>query len=299
MAHMKHIDDLYSDLVQSILEEGEWSENRTGIRTLFKIGHYMKIDCSEYFPLLTTKRVYWKSAFSEMLGFIRGYDNAAEFRKLGCKVWDQNANENKEWLENPYRTGQDDLGQIYGVQWRYWYDEVNKTHIDQLQKVITDLSNGVDNRREIITAWNPSRLTQMALPPCHYTMIFSLTNNKTTLDLSLFIRSNDVFLGNPYNISQYAFLLHLMARITNKKVGNLHYHSTNVHIYENHMNQIREQISRTPKIQKPQIHFHGAAKRLSGDDLFEFIETTDIPLDNWVQIIGYDPHPAIKAPMAV
>jgi len=286
-------DEQYIDLLKELLRDGEWSSNRTGINTLFKIGHYMGIDCEHEFPLLTTKRVYWKSAFAEILGFIRGYDSAKDFRSIGCKVWDQNANENDQWLNNPNRNGTDSLGRIYGVQWRRWYDPQTNQSIDQLKKVVDDLSNGIDDRREIITAWNPAELDLMALPPCHFTMIFSLSENKSKLNLSLIIRSNDVFLGNPFNIAQYAFLLNVIAKITKKRVGVLHYFCSNVHIYRNHLDQVKEQLTRSPKGNRPWINISNKV------DSLEFLENTDEPIENWANVINYDPHPPIKASMAV
>jgi thymidylate synthase len=217
-------------------------------------------------------------------------------------VWDKDANENVQWVNNPHREGTDDLGRIYGVQWRQWSDEgfipqgdnvfeFDDTSIDQLKNVIDDLKAGIDNRREIITAWNPVELHMMALPPCHYMMIFSLTKNNTTLDLSFFMRSNDVALGLPYNIAQYAFLLHLIARITNKKVGNLHYHGTNVHIYEPHIEGLKKQISRLPKFEKPKLTLAPEC------DTLEFLETTEKPISEWVDVKNYDPHDPIKFEM--
>lgn len=296
----KTYDKQYVDLVEDILENGEVSENRTGVNTLFKIGHLFEIDCSKNFPLLTTKRVSWKSAFAEMLGFIRAYDDAKAFRKLGCKVWDKDANENQDWLDNPHRGYKDYLGPIYGVQWRHW-DAGHGLNVDQLQMVVNDLSKGIDNRREIVSAWNPGEMefvdngekydSLMALPPCHVFMQFSLVNNKSTVDLFVYQRSWDIGLGNPFNIAQYAFLLHLISHITNKKVGILRYFGNNCHIYENHINALTEQIQRDRKKQ-PKISFKYLPNSL--EELYE--EKYDL-IPEWVEIKGYNPHPAIKMEM--
>ena len=284
---MKSIDEQYKNLLEDVLRNGEWQQNRTGVPTLFKIGAHLSIDCSQSFPLLTTKKVYWKSAFAEMLGFIRGYDNAADFRALGCNVWNKDANENVCWLNSSHRRGKDDLGRIYGVQWRSW-----EPGIDQLRNVVKDLSLDIDNRREIIIAWNPAELEQMALPPCHFAMTFSLTEERSKVNLSVFQRSWDLALGCPYNITQYAFLLNLIAVITKKRVGVLHFHAVNVHIYENHLEGIQEQLRREPKEQHPKIWIDPDLC-----DSLDFIDEASRSMDEWVAVYNYDPHPPIKFEM--
>lgn len=284
-------DNTYLNILRDLIDFGESTKNRTGIDCLQKHGLYFEVDLQKEFPLLTTKTVYWKSAFAEMLGFIRGYTNAEQFRKLGCSVWNQNANENEEWLKNQYRKGTDDLGKIYGYQWRNWQAETG--HIDQLYNVIQDLKNNVDNRREIITAWNPGELDQMALPPCHSLMQFGLRDNKAYLDLFVYQRSQDIFLGNPFNVAQYSFLLHLIAKITNHKPGKLMCFVFNYHLYKNHVEQAKQQYSRSIKRIIPTIEISDEATTL------DFLMTTEIPVENWVAINNYNPHPPIKASMAV
>ena len=281
----------YLNTVVDVLKNGEKSSNRTGIDTLFKFGLSMKFNLQNGFPLLTTKKMAWKSAFAEMLGFLRGYDNAADFRKLGCHVWDQNANENEEWLNNPFRKGTDDIGRAYGVQWRQWRTN-NSTTINQLKKVYDDLRQGKDNRREIVTAWNPAELDRMALPPCHMFMQFGIRRSEHLLDLSVYIRSNDIGLGMPFNIAQYAFLLTVMAQITGYKPGTLHYFAFNYHIYENHIKPLKEQVKRIPR-DAPTIYINPDC------DSLEFLETTKLPIEKWVEIDNYNPHPYIKMEMAV
>ena len=299
---VSYVDQSYFDIVKRIMLEGEdEQDNRTHIPTRFVIGHYMQLPVHSQFPLLTTKRVFWKAAFAEMIGFIRGYNSAADFRKLGCNVWNKNANENQQWLQNPYRKGEDHLGRIYGVQWRDWNSGTRS--IDQLQKVIDDLSRDCDDRREIITAWNPGEIDLMALPPCHMTMVFSLSKQKTRVNLFVLIRSNDVFLGMPFNIAQYAFLLHLVSKMTGKQVGDLHYYANNVHIYHSHFSQIHTQMSRIPTYNVPTLSFHREYDEMNMKQWYEFImqyAPDEIgKIDQWVSIDNYDPHPPIKAEMAV
>ena len=291
-------DLVYRDIVSDILETGELQENRTGINTLYKIGKYWELDTSpEMFPILTTKRVFWKSAFSEMLGFLRGYSSAADFRNLGCNVWDANANENQEWLNNPNRKGTDDLGRVYGVQWRDWKRGKMFAYVDQINNVITDLSKGIDNRREIVTAWNPGELDQMALPPCHMTMIFSLVEDKTKVDLFLLLRSSDTGLGLPYNMIQYAFLLNLIAMITKKNPGTLRIYANNIHIYENHLDALKEQLTRNSSLDESDAY---PVLILNDDiDIGVISPSSDMTLSDIASVEFYNPHPPIKMEMAV
>lgn len=297
-----HVDREYLALLDRIINLGEdEQDNRTSIPTRFLIGNYLRLPLHSQFPLLTTKKVFWKAAFAEMIGFIRGYDNAADFRALGCNVWNQNANDNKQWLQNSHRKGEDDLGRIYGVQWRDWYRPIG--HIDQFNKVIDDLSQDKDDRREIVTAWNPGEIEMMALPPCHMTMIFSLSHNKTRVNLFTLLRSNDVLLGMPFNLAQYGFLLHLVAKMTGKKVGYLHYYANNVHLYSNHLVQARTQMMREPRTEIPTISFH-KNKEMNTQSLWKRFVLESPPeeissFDDWLSINDYHPHPPIKAEMAV
>lgn len=293
-------DEYYIKLVNDVLTTGELATNRTGIDTLYKNGLYMEFDMEEGFPLLTTKRVPWKSAFGEMLGFIRGYTNAADFRALGCSVWDKNANENVEWLQNPNRKGIDDLGLIYSSRWRNWKSiyysipdqDFIAVKVDQLQDVYEKLENNIDDRRLIIEGWNPAELHLQALPVCHKTMQFSLRNNKQYLDLFLHVRSNDIGLGMPFNVAQYAWLLHLMAKITGHKPGKLLYFAMNYHIYVNHIDALKEQISRDIR-PMPKLVLDDCVTDLI------FLECTKLPLQDWTSVLNYNPHPNIKMDMAI
>lgn len=292
---MDNFDVVYSDILRDVLANGELQSNRTGIDTLFKIGKYFELEVASQFPLLTTKKIYWKSAFAEMIGFILGYSNASDFRRIGCNVWNQNANENQQWLNNPARLGPDDLGAIYGVQWRSWATLGQSKCIDQLELVVNDLKNGIDNRREIVTAWNPGELDIMALPPCHMTMIFSLVKESTTVDLFVLVRSNDVFLGMPFNVAQYAFLLHLIAQITNKTPGTLRYYANNVHIYQTHLDVARAQSLRMPMQQKPRIEINSDIRSLVDLD----IDVQNKLITDVVTVHDYVCHPPLLASMAV
>lgn len=291
-------EEQYLAFVKDVLETGERASNRTGIDTLFKHGLYMEIDMSDGFPLLTTKRVNWKSAFAEMLGFIRGYDNAADFRVLGTKVWDQNANENKEWLANPYRKGVDDLGLIYSSRWRKWKNWIPSltgstlvcSVVDQFKDVYTKLSKGIDDRRLIVEGWHPAELHLQCLPVCHKHHQYGIRGEY--LDLALYVRSNDIGLGLVFNVAQYAWLLHLMAQITGHKPGKLLYFAFNAHIYVNHIDALKEQLKREPK-DPPSLIIHPRCSDL------KFLEETTIPIDQWTFIEGYDPHPALKMQMCV
>lgn len=542
-------DDYYLNLVDDVLTTGELSKNRTGIDTLYKNGLYMEFDMEEGFPLLTTKRVPWKSAFGEMLGFIRGYTNAADFRKLGSSVWDKNADWSPLWNNNPLKQKDGDLQRIYGYRWRNWHNwteifpkkeekpiqtppviivaeqlpiiystspyatkvgneyetkmcgklrvveylpetsrykvqflrtgyikEVetselsfnitrckikdpyypswanmgvqgekvskeltelllptwrqmlnrcyapsqikynwyinswvcdrwlefekfvedaqklprwhlkvlepnnytldkdylggkhyspstcrwstrneqavnssncstikitnskgeyvlakgipqiaeilenkccliqnclNKTQhqskghafeyvdnivsyskVDQLKEVYAKINNNYDDRRLIIEGWHPAELDMQALPVCHKTMQFGLSNNNQTLDLFLHVRSNDIGLGMPFNVAQYAWLLHLMAKITNHKPGKLCYFAMNYHIYVNHIDALKEQLTRIPK-ESPEIMLSNDVADLN------FLETTELPISDWTNILNYNPYPSIKMEMAV
>lgn len=276
----------YLELARKVLNDGVLKPNRTGINTLGIIGGMMQFDLADGFPIVTTKKTAFRVAIAEMLGFLRGYDSAAQFRKLGCKVWDANANENPQWLNNPKRMCDDDLGRIYGVQAREWNG--TNGYVDQLSNVYEDLKAGIDNRREIITHWNPGEMQNMALPPCHLLYQFGIQDGR--LCLSMYQRSADMALGVPFNVVGYAWLLSVMAKITGLKPGIFTHFLHDIHIYENHLEGMREQLSRRP-YGLPQLH------------ITKDINTLE-DLENWVtpddfQLINYNHWPAIKYDMAV
>ena len=291
----------YLQLLDRVLEQGEWMNNRTGIRTLRVEGAMLEFDLRLGFPAVTTKQLAFNAVKGELLGFIRGCDNAAQFRDLGCRVWDQNANENRQWLGSPYRRGPDDLGRIYGVQWRAWTspntglaDEPHLNFIDQLAIAVDKIENNPTDRRIIVTAWNPGELNEMALPPCH--LLFQLLPNPDTKELSLcmYQRSCDLFLGIPFNIASYALLLELIARATGYTAKKLVMSLADAHIYENHLDQVKFQLTRMP-FAGPTLRIGeiGGLRQLAGIEYLESIQPHHI----WLE--GYAHHPAIKAPMAV
>jgi len=271
----------YLDIAEKCLA-GTRKSNRTGIDTVGYMGDMAKYDLGEGFPAVTSKKLAYRQIIAEMLGFIRGYTNAADFRKLGCKVWDANANENKDWLNNPYRKGKDDLGAIYGAQARDFNGE------DQLLSVYENLRKGIDTRREIVIHWNPAELDQMALPPCHLLYQFGIDGEY--LNMSLYQRSVDVPLGLPYNIAGYAWLLSVMAQITGHKAGTLTHFMHDIHVYENQIEQLQVQLSRSTH-PLPQLIINKDIKTLS--DLETWVTPDDFTLANYVH------EPALSYPFAV
>lgn len=310
----------YRDLVKHVLKHGVRQSNRTGVDTLKCNGYMMKFDLSEGFPLLTLKRTPFKMIVGEMLAFLRGYDNVKDFQKLGVTVWDANA-EAEYWTKNPNCRGDGDLNRIYGVQARQWLKPVcgitswaseamfgenlidldNSKYyvndcqgivyekIDQLKMLVDNLTKGIDDRRAIVTHWNPGELDQMALPPCHLLYQFGIAGNK--LNMSMYQRSADIGLGVPFNIAGYAWLLSVIARITGLKAGTFTHFLHDVHIYENHIEGMEKMLTREDR-KLPTLLIHQDIQTLS--DLENYADPSD---DFAVQ--GYNPHPAIKLKMAV
>lgn len=325
----------YLDLVRDILENGSWQENRTGIRTKSVHGAMMKFDLAQGFPAVTTKKLAFKSAIGEMVGFLRANRSAAGFRQLGCKVWDQNANENQAWLANPYRLEEDDLGPVYGVQWRQWpayklidlqqpqsraqiqdalsrgYQEIGTLNtgpesspgvllykaVDQLRQCLDTLIHDPGSRRILFHGWNWAQLEEMALPPCHLLYQFLVNQATRELSLCLYIRSNDVGLGTPFNLTEGAALLHLLGRLTGYKPRWFTYFIGDAHIYENHTEMLQEQLRREP-LSSPRLVLSDripdyAVTGKYEPEWLEKIEPTDFRLE------GYEHHPHLTAPMAV
>lgn len=321
----------YLDLVRQIFEQGSWQENRTGVRTLSVPGMSMRFDLQQGFPAVTTKKLAFKSAIGEMVGFIRGSRSAAEFRQLGCKVWDQNANENKQWLENPYRLGEDDLGPVYGVQWRKWpaYKLVDEGDfakielalsqgwrvigpvqedgeepqtllykpVDQLRHCLDTIMKNPSDRRILFHGWNWAQLDEMALPPCHLLYQFLANKSKGELSLCLYVRSNDVGLGTPFNLTEGAALLHLVARLTGYKAKWFTYFVGDAHIYENHVDMLQEQLKREP-YPAPQFSISDRVPEYAKTGKYEpeWLERVE-PSD--FSLVGYQHHAPLTAPMAV
>lgn len=280
----------YLDLCQRVISQGEWIHNeRTGKRCLTVINANLEYDVTNgKFPVLTTKKLAWKPAIAEMLGYLRGYDSAAQFRALGTKTWDANANKNEAWLANPYRTGPDSMGRAYGVQGRRWMNPEGKP-IDQLKKIVDDLSRGHDDRREILTFWNPGEMDRMCLPACMHTHTFSVVNGK--LYLTSFQRSDDLPLGHGFNQVQVAWLLLIMAQITNLVPQKAFHVITNAHVYEDQLPMLRDiQLQRTPYA-SPTLKVNPDIKTL------EDLETW-VTLDDF-ELVDYEHHPAIAYPFSV
>ena len=279
----------YIDLCRRILDEGEWIYNkRTGKQCLTVIDANLEYDVSDCtLPVLTTKKLFWKPAIAEMLGYLRGYTNAADFRAIGCNTWDTNANENRAWLCNPFRKGTDDMGRCYGAQGRDWRNPEG-TSIDQLRMVYDDLRQGIDNRSEIMTFLNPGERDRACLNACMYSHTFSLVNGK--LYLTSYQRSDDVPLGHGFNQVQVAWLLLIMAQITGNKPAKAFHKIINVHIYEDQVQLLKEQIEREP-YPLPKLEINPKIKTL--EDLETWVTTDDFKL------VGYQHHPAIKFPFSV
>lgn len=280
----------YLQLCQRLVDEGTWIENeRTGKRCLTVINADLeyRVDKNE-FPLITTRKSFFKSAIAEFIGYIRGYDNAADFRKLGTKTWDANANLNDAWLNNPYRQGDDDMGRVYGVQGRAWA-KTDGGHIDQLQKIVDNLSRGIDDRGEIITFYNPGEFHMGCLRPCMHTHTFSLLGD--TLHLTSYQRSCDVPLGLNFNQVQVYTFLALMAQITGHKAGIAYHKIVNAHIYEDQLPLMRDvQLKRAP-FASPKLIINPDIKSLK--DLESWVTMDDF------EVQDYQHHDAIAYPFSV
>lgn len=280
----------YEDLCQRIVDEGQWIENeRTGKRCLTVINADLEYNVgANEFPMVTTRKSYFKSAIAEFLGYIRGYDNAEDFRKLGTKTWDANANLNEAWLKNPHRKGEDDMGRVYGVQGRAWA-KPDGSHLDQLKKIVDDLSKGFDDRGEILTFYNPGEFDMGCLRPCMHTHNFSLVGD--TLHLSSFQRSCDVPLGLNFNQVQVFFFLAIMAQITGHKAGKAYHKIVNAHIYEDQLALMRDvQLKREP-FPSPKLIINPDIKSL--EDLETWVTMDDFKVE------GYQSHEPIAYPFAV
>jgi thymidylate synthase len=280
----------YLQLCRRIIDEGHWIENkRTGKRCLTIINADLTYNVADNeFPLVTTRKSYWKSAIAELIGYLRGYSSAADFRKLGTKTWDANANENTVWLNNPYRKGEDDMGRVYGVQGRSWQKPDGGT-VDQLRKIVDNLCNGIDDRGEILTFYNPGEFHMGCLRPCMHTHTFSLLGD--TLYLTSYQRSCDVPLGQNFNQLQVFTLLKLMAQITGKQPGHAYHKIVNAHIYEDQLELMRDvQLKREP-FPSPGLHINPDIRSLA--DL-----ETWVTLDDF-EVSDYQHHEAIVYPFSV
>lgn len=261
----------YLDLLQHVLDHGILKEDRTGTGTHSVFGYQMRFDLQDGFPLLTTKKLHLKSIIHELLWFLKGDTNVKYLQANGVRIWNEWADENG------------DLGHIYGYQWRSWPD-YDGGHIDQIKEAIDTIQNNPDSRRIIVSAWNVADLSQMNLPPCHAFFQFYVANGK--LSLQLYQRSADIFLGVPFNIASYALLLMMVAQVTGLEAGDFVHTLGDAHIYNNHIEQAREQLSREPRA-LPKMKLNPDVKSIF-DFKYEDFELTD-----------YNPHPHIAGKVAV
>jgi thymidylate synthase len=266
----------YLDLLRDVMINGEDRYDRTGTGTRSVFGRQLRFKMSDGFPLMTTKKMFTKGLLGELLWFISGSTNVKDLQKQNIHIWDS------------WQDADGELGPVYGYQWRNWTGVDSQMHtntIDQLQNAIDAIKNNPESRRIIVNSWNVSMLAEMALPPCHMMYQFYVHENGE-LDLQLYVRSNDLFLGAPFNIAQYAALLHMIAKITGKTPGTLVYTIGDAHIYKNHFDQVKEQLSRMPYA-LPTLTIKGEQKSIDDFKLSDF------------EINDYKCWPAIKAPVAV
>jgi thymidylate synthase len=261
----------YHELLQHLLDNGVKKEDRTGTGTYSVFGHQMRFNLTEGFPLMTTKKLHTRSIFIELLWFLKGDTNIAYLKENGVSIWDEWADENGN------------LGPVYGYQWRSWPNP-DGTSTDQIVNLVNGLKNNPNSRRHIVSAWNPSFIEDMALPPCHCLFQFYVAEGK--LSCQLYQRSCDTFLGVPFNIASYALLVHMIAQVCDLEVGDFVWTGGDVHLYSNHVDQAKLQLTREHRT-LPILKLNPEVK-----DLFAFT-MDDISIEN------YDPHPHIKAAVAI
>jgi len=261
----------YHDLLRHVLENGSDRGDRTGTGTRSVFGHHMRFDLADGFPVITTKRLHLKSIIHELLWFLKGDTNIAYLKENGVSIWDEWADENG------------DLGPVYGAQWRSWPD-YDGGHIDQMAKLVESIKTNPNSRRHIVTAWNPALVDEMALPPCHCLFQFYVADGR--LSCQLYQRSADIFLGVPFNIASYALLTLMMAQVTGLEPGDFVHTLGDAHLYANHFDQAKLQLTRTPKA-LPVMKLNPEVR-----DLFSFAYED-------FTLIGYEADASIKAPIAV
>jgi len=266
----------YLDLLRRVLDDGTAKGDRTGTGTRSVFGHQMRFDLSAGFPLVTTKKVHTRSVFAELLWFLRGDTNVKWLQDRGVSIWD-------EWAD-----ADGDLGPVYGHQWRSW-PAPDGTHVDQVAQVVEAIRRDPDSRRHIVSAWNVADIPQMALAPCHALFQFYVApceSGPGRLSCQLYQRSADVFLGVPFNIASYALLTHMVAQVTGLRVGDFVHTLGDAHLYTNHLDQARLQLTRAPR-PLPRLRLDPSVTGLDEFDL------------EHISVEGYDPHPGIKAPIAI
>ncbi|GAB4515123.1 MAG: thymidylate synthase [Sulfuricaulis sp.] len=261
----------YLDLMRHVIQHGTHKDDRTGTGTLSVFGHQMRFDLGQGFPLLTTKKVHTKSIIHELLWFLRGDTNIRYLKDHGVSIWNEWANENG------------DLGPVYGAQWRSW-PAPDGRQIDQISQVVRDIRQNPDSRRLIVSAWNVAEIERMALPPCHLLFQFYVAQGR--LSCQLYQRSADIFLGVPFNIASYALLTMMIAQVTGLKPGEFIHTLGDAHLYLNHLEQAQTQLAREPR-SLPSMRLNPEKTSL-----------LDFNFDDF-ELLNYDPHPSIKAPVAV
>ena len=261
----------YLDLMRHVLEHGDPKTDRTGTGTLSVFGWQMRVRLQDGFPLLTTKKLHTRSIIHELLWFLQGETNIRYLKENGVSIWD-------EWAD-----ADGELGPVYGKQWRRW-ETADGRSVDQIARVVESIRRTPDSRRHLVSAWNPGEVDAMALPPCHALFQFYVAGGR--LSCQLYQRSADIFLGVPFNIASYALLTHMVAQVCELEAGDFVWTGGDCHLYSNHLEQAREQLERAPR-PLPTLRLNPAVRDLFG---FRF---EDIALE------GYDPHPHIKAPVAV
>ena len=261
----------YHDLLNRILDDGVERSDRTGTGTLSVFGHQMRFDLREGFPVVTTKKIHLRSVIAELLWFLRGSTNVGWLQERGVSIWD-------EWAD-----AEGELGPIYGYQWRSW-PTPDGGSIDQIARLVEGIVENPDSRRHIVSAWNVADVEEMALPPCHTLFQFYVADGR--LSCQLYQRSADVFLGVPFNIASYALLTHMVAQVTDLEVGDFILTLGDAHLYLNHVEQARQQLEREPRV-LPVLRLNSERRHLDEFDIDD------------IEVLGYDPHPLIRAPIAV
>ena len=270
----------YLEVLRDVFENGVDRPDRTGVGTRAVFGRRMEFDMADGFPAVTTKELAFESVVAELLWFISGSSDNNKLHKLGCHIWDANAAA-PYWKEKARFPG--DLGRVYGVQWRHWQAS-NGKEVDQLANAIEEIKNNPYSRRIVVTAWNPGELDQMVLPPCHALFQFFVADGK--LSLQLCQRSADMFLGVPFNIASYSLLLHMVAQVTGLEPGEFIHTLGDAHIYRNHFDVVRIQLSREP-FSLPRLELNPEIKDIDGFTMKD------------IKLVNYNHYPALRAPMAV
>ncbi len=264
----------YLDLLDHVLTNGTPRDDRTGVGTIGVFGAQARFDLRETFPCLTTKKLHLRSIIHELLWFLKGDPNIAYLKEYKVRIWD-------EWADKD-----GNLGPVYGKQWRSWEVADNRETIDQIARVVDSIRNNPTSRRHIVSAWNPADVEEMALPPCHSLFQFYVDTSRGELSCQLYQRSADLFLGVPFNIASYALLCMMMAQVCGLKPGDFVHTFGDLHLYQNHLEQARLQLSREPR-PLPTMKMNPDVKEIDGFVYEDF------------ELVGYDPHPTIKAPIAV